>query len=97
MENFAFLQYLVILLVGLLFFREEITPWIKSKLGISDKKNPATSEQMSNLTEYVNHRQTEILAEQTRILASIHDDVKVVIRKHEEWERFGIPTRESKK
>lgn len=97
MENFAFLQYLVILLVGLLFFREEITPWIKTKLGISDKNSTATKAQMNELSEYVNHRQTEILAEQTRILASISDDVKSVLRKQDEWDRFGMPMREARK
>jgi hypothetical protein len=93
MEDFTFLQSITLLLIGLLFFRDEIIPWIKEKMGLKAKEKTATSNQVDELAEYVNHRQTEILDKQTAILESIHEGVKDVKRKHDEWERYGIPVR----
>jgi archaellum component FlaC len=107
MENFTFLESLTIVLIALLFFKEEITPWIKEKLGISNSKSNATKGQVDELAEYVNHRQTEILEAQTRILGEVknevtnhsktlgevHSEINKVGRKQEEWEKYGIPVR----
>jgi len=91
--EYTFLEYLIILLVGLLFFKEEIIPWIKGKLGFQKSEPNATSSQLENLAEYVNHRQTEILEAQTRILGEVKEGVSDIKRKHDEWERYGIPVR----
>jgi len=98
-------------MLGLLFFRDEIIPWIKVKFGMDPNKGSAnaTRGQVSELTEYVNHRQTEVLERQTSLLEkqntqleaqtviignikSGSDDVK---RKHEEWERYGVPIKKT--
>lgn len=105
MEDINFLQGITLLLIGLLFFREEIMPWIKAKLGLKTDGNNATQGQVTELTEYVNHRQTEVLERQTQLLEKqnsqlekqtiIIGDIKCGIddvkRKHDEWERYGVP------
>lgn len=105
MEDITFLQGITLLLIGLLFFKEEIIPWIKSKLGLSTANASATKGQVSELAEYVNHRQTEVLERQTQLLekqniqmeaqtviiADIKGGIDDVKRKHDEWERHGVP------
>lgn len=93
MEDLTFLQYLTILLLGLLFFREEIMPWIKGKLGFKGDGSNATKGQVNELAEYVNHRQTEILDKQTAILGEVKSGIEDVKRKHEEWDKYGVPIR----
>lgn len=109
MEDYTFTQHLILLLVALLFFRDEIIPWIKSKLGFSNENSKATKGQVSELAEYVNHRQTEVLDRQTQLLekqnaqletqtqimAGVKIGVDDVKRKHEEWDKYGVPTRKS--
>lgn len=95
MEDITFLQMITLILIGLLFFRDEIIPWIKIKLGMDPGKSnrAATQAQVSDLAEYVNHRQTEIMEKQTAILESVQVGVESINRKQDEWERFGVPTR----
>lgn len=110
MEDITFLQSMTLLLIGLLFFKEEIIPWIKGKLGMSQASSMATKGQVSELAEYVNHRQTEVLDRQTQllekqnsqleaqtaILSTVKDGVENVNRKHDEWERHGVPIKNKK-
>lgn len=91
MENLSYLESLILLLIGLLFFRDEMMDWLKQKLGFKSRTRGATKEQVDELAEYVNHRQTEIMAEQTRILAGIDNKTDKIIAKHDEWERHGVP------
>lgn len=93
MEDLSFTESLIIILLGLLFFKEELIPWIKQKLGFDSNKANATKGQLNELVEYVNHRQTEILDRQTEILSENRDDIKTLIRKHEEWDRYGMKIR----
>lgn len=51
MENFSFLEYLIILLIGLLFFKEEIMPWIKKTLGITTTNISDTIKELRELVE----------------------------------------------
>ncbi len=109
MEDITFLQSITLLLIGLLFFREEIMPWIKGKLGLRTDGGNATQGQVSELAEYVNHRQTEVLERQTSLLekqntqleaqtviiGNIKTGIDDVKRKHEEWERYGVPIKKS--
>jgi hypothetical protein len=95
LDDLTFLQMLTLGLVGLLFFRDEIMPWIKHKLGIPDK-TPATKESMEKLSQHVNHTQTDILDTQTKILEDVRACVKDIRAQHLEWEKFGIPTRDCK-
>jgi len=97
MPEYTFAEYLIIILIGLLFFKEEIIPWIKQKLGFNSDKTNATKGQVDQLAEYVNHRQTEILDAQTRILGDVKEGVEDIKRKHEEWDKFGVPIRNSNK
>lgn len=105
MDDINFLQGITLLLIGLLFFRDEIIPWIKGKLGMKVDNSPATQGQVGELAEYVNHRQTEVLDRQTQLLekqnsqleaqtiiiADIKNGNEDVKRKLEEWERHGVP------
>lgn len=110
MTEVTFLQGLTLLLVGLLFFREEIMPWIKGKLGISNEREHATRGQMDKLSNYYNHDTTELLQAINTNVVKVHQNVEKVhltMREVErqleglqvtnaEWEKFGIPTRNLK-
>lgn len=91
-DNLTYLEYLTLILIGLLFFREDIMPWVKGFFGFKTQK-PASSDDFDNLADHVNHRQTEILEKQTEILQQIKEGIENVNRKHEEWEKYGINTR----
>lgn len=109
MEELTFMQAITLILIGLLFFREEIMPYIKGKLGIKNDNSNATKGQVNELAEYVNHRQTEVLERQTSLLErqnsqlekqtvmmeDIRNGVADVKRKHEEWERYGVPLKKT--
>lgn len=45
---------------------------------------------MGTLSQHYNHETTDLLTD-------IRDGIREIIQKQNEWERFGIPTRESKK
>jgi len=110
-EQFSFLELLVFLLIGLLFFREDIMPWVKQKLGFNTDNHPATKEEFTELSNHVNHTQTEMLERQTKTLEKqteslgeirdcvkvIADGIKDVHNKHQEWDKYGIKTRCDKK
>lgn len=91
-NHFTFLELLVVVLFVLLFFKEQLMPFL---FGLFGKKssNPASQESFDNLAEHVNHRQTEIMERQTELLEHIKEAIQNVNRKHEEWEKYGIPTR----
>ena len=95
-----FLQVLTVVLIGLLFFREDIIPFVKSWLGISNKGEHSTRAQMEVLTQYYNHDTSRILndlsAKTDRMQHTLEDtneNVKNIARKQEEWERHGVPTK----
>lgn len=95
-SDLTFLQALTILLLGLLFFKEDIMPWIKNLLGVKSSApphQPATSNQVNELAEYVNHRQSEILERQLKVLERIDDRTKEILRKHEEYDKYGVKVR----
>jgi hypothetical protein len=91
MEDITFLQSLTLILLGLLFFKEQIIPWILAKLGMDPAKSNATKGQVDQLAEYVNHRQTEIMEQQTVILGEVKGTAETTLRKLDEWERHGVP------
>jgi len=60
MENFLahFQEYLILGLLGALFFKESLVEFVNAKLGIKKEKVP---EWGRNLTKYANHDTTERL------------------------------------
>lgn len=93
MESFNFPELLIFLLIGLLFFKEQLVPVLLNRLGFKNDSATATKGQVNELAEYVNHRQTEIMEEQTKILSSIKEGVDKANRQHETWEKYGIKAR----
>ena len=86
--DFSFIESLILILIGLLFFRDEVMPFILKKLGIKKNGNAhATSEEMQELKHHYNHETTELLTE-------INEGIKDLNRKHEEYEKYGIKTRQ---
>ncbi len=97
MENFSFLEFLILLLLGILLFRDQVVPALMSKLGIKMDK-PASGKQMNTLTEHFNHETTELLTEIRDDFREMRADfremsegIKVVHRKHDEWEKHVFP------
>lgn len=68
-------------------------PVIRKWLGMETKGIPATSGQFEQLTEYVNHQQTEILKRQTQLMEAILEIVRDIRRKQEEYDKYGINAR----
>jgi hypothetical protein len=100
---------LILLLVGLLFFKDEIMPFIK--YGVSkftgkqfdESQTPATKKQMETLSNYYNHDTTELLksidaniVKMHSALEKVEDAVRELKQQHSEWEKYGIPTRPPK-
>lgn len=86
MEHFInhFQEYLIIGLLGALFFKETLTHYIQSLLGI--KKQEKTPEWGEKLTQYANHDTTERLEE-------IKDSLGDVNRTLNEFREYGIKIR----
>ncbi len=68
-----------------------------------ENEKPATRAQMDKLANYYNHDTTAILnsidegIKQVRIaVESLDDRVKELHNTHQEWEKYGIPTRDRK-
>ncbi len=91
MEHFSFLEGLILFLIGLLFFKEQLVPAVMSKFGVNIKKL-ATSEQVDTLTEHFNHETTELLTEIRDDLRIMSEGVKTINRRQDEWERYVFPT-----
>lgn len=98
-DDLTFLQGLTLILIGLLFFKEEIIPWIKEKLGFKSGKM-ATSEQMEELSDHYNHETTDLLTGINEGIAKVNENlivmgetIKEVSRKQQEWEKYGVPAR----
>lgn len=101
MENLSFIEWLVVALIGLLVAKEVVVAlfgtWARKKLGLGTSVDSASlsaiaalGDQMNALSQHFNH-------ETTSLLQGIKDGVEALNRKHEEWEKYGIPTRECEK
>lgn len=66
-ETLSFPEILILILIGLLFVKEQLVLWVSAWLGLErdyDDGQPVTTirelaHQFSKLQEYVNHRETE--------------------------------------
>lgn len=104
--EFDFLQTLTLLLIGLLFGKDTVLPWIAQKFGIklgnnvenakdevmADNRNamqPLLSE-MESLSAHYNHETTDLLKD-------IRDGIRQINAKHNEWDKYGINTRDCAK
>lgn len=103
-ENFN--QYLIVLLLIVLFFKESLMSIIHSKLGTTPKIptwGVEATEKINRLTEYANHDTTERLEKLIKMeesehqsMQEFHDSIKDMARTLNEIKEYGIPCREKK-
>lgn len=92
----TFWQFLILLLVGLLFVRDVVVQWVRQKLGLGGGQEAQESDvgcRMDRLVEYVNHNQTEIL---NKILEAQREHNKLdekVIALLENMDKYGVNCR----
>lgn len=65
MMEFGFLEYLIIILIGLLFFKEQLMGFIANKLGVKQNgvSNAGIRNKLDELTDNHLHEVAEILRE----------------------------------
>lgn len=101
-----FLQYLILLLIALLFGKDTLLPPLLKKLGLSTGKTEVSQNnavlrnelqtllsQMELLATYFNHDTTATLKEMHDLLTSIQDCVKAVHTKLNEIKEYGVKIR----
>ncbi len=92
LESANFLQVLTLLLIGLLFGKDTLLPWLGYKFfgtkqpGESGdtRSLPRIEHKMDELQFHYNHEMTELLKE-------IRDNTAEMHRKLQEWEKYGSP------
>lgn len=108
--EFDFLQTLTLILIGLLFGKDTVLPWIAQKFGfkLNDQLKDARDEvmadnrnamqpllsEMEELKLHYNHETTDLL---TEIRDELRRGFGEIRTKHSEWDRFGVPTRDCEK
>lgn len=96
--EFSFLESLIIGLIGLLFFKEEMMGWVRKKFGMTEPSVPPWA---SELKQYFNHDTTGHHTETHEKLDKLnermesHKDVLTDIRNSlANLEKYGIKCRE---
>lgn len=92
-EGLSFLEWLILVLIGLLFFKEQAVAWISSKLGLKNGNGAATSGQVETLASYYNHDITSRLEKLVEASENIARGVERIQDKHGEWDKYGIKVR----
>lgn len=88
-----FLQTLILLLVGLLFFKENILSWIGKKLGFNNgDKVPDWAKQ---LQFHYNHETTELLKEIRDSQTGMCKKMDKAINLLENQDKYGIKVRKN--
>lgn len=97
-----FHEYLIVVLIAVLFFKESIVAFINSKLGreSSPEWSKKTNEKIDRLTQYANHDTTaklDELIEMEKVSAQndkeVRDLLKDIGRSLEEIKTYGIKCR----
>lgn len=94
--DFSFLETLIIVLLGLLFFKEYIFSFIAKWLGIEKKVEEEIPVWATQLMAYFNHDTTGHHEETHKKLDKVID---IVGKSHEllkQFDKFGVPCREKK-
>lgn len=96
--NPDFLQSLILLLIGLLFFKENVLSWIGKKLGFSGKER--IPEWAEKLQFHYNHETTNQNTEVISLLREIRDQQRSACQKSdkivmllENQDKYGVRTR----
>jgi len=94
MENFLahFQEYLILLLLLALFFKESLTEFIRAKMGLGDKEEvtPAWGER---LTHYANHDTTERLVKMIDLQERAQEQLRSIDSTLGEFKEYGIKIR----
>ena len=90
MENWNFQEILIIIMIALLFGKDNLLPWILQKLGYKNGNGKDLKGMMQDL-------QTHFNDETTTLLKGIKDGVDKLGRAHEEYDKFGIKVRDCEK
>ena len=78
-EGLSFLEWLVLFMIGLLFFKEQLLSWAGSKLGFSgEEEDEVTPEWAKRLIQYANHDTTKMHEKTHDKLEKIEDTMKEV-------------------
>lgn len=87
----------LVLMVMLYFMGAHAGVWPKFwKKGDDENKTPTVHDlyaEISKLKMYFNHETTERLDKIVERQKGIGEDVKSIVRKHDEYEKYGIKTR----
>lgn len=93
-----FLEFLIVLLLILSFFREEFGRWLKEKLGL--KNGNGVEKKMDHLVSHYNHETTALLSSILGELKWVRKDqnnqsekINTLINKVEEIIKYGVPER----
>ena len=89
--NFEFLQTLILLLIGLLFFKENVLSWIGKKLGFSNGSK--VPDWATKLQEHYNHDTTKLLEEIRDSQTNTCKKLDKVITLLENQDKYGVITR----
>ena len=78
-ETWSFMEWLIIGLIGLLFFKEQMFDWLGNKFGINEGEDPElTPEWAKRLIQYANHDTTKMHEKTHDKLDKIEDTMKEV-------------------
>lgn len=93
-----FMEFLIIVLIALSFFREEFSRWLKDKLGL--KNGNGVENKMDQLVGHYNHETTALLTSILGELKWVRKDqnahsekINSLINKVEEIIKYGVPER----
>jgi peptidoglycan hydrolase CwlO-like protein len=82
MAGFDFMEILIMVLVGLLFFKEQLFVLVRKKFGLSGQDtNNDLSTKMDTLAQHFNHETTDILSDIRDIQKDIRDAQKKTCEK----------------
>lgn len=97
-----FLETLILILLGLLFAKEQLIDWFYKYFGSGDgeskkKKKGGLTEQepqwAHNLAHYFNHETTDALKDIASGLNDLSDNQKEMINNQKEMMKYGVPCR----
>lgn len=89
-SDYSFLQYLVLILLGILFFKEELKRWFSDKLGL---KSRSLDFKMDTLSQHFNHETTHLLTDILAETKKSAEHAEKAVLMLEEFKEYGIKPR----
>ena len=100
---FSFQELLILILLGALFFKEQLLGWIGPKLGFKNGGEKGVGEKVDQLAAYYNHDTTKKLDELIDMHNKTHqfsdklyETMKDLARSVDEIMKYGVSCREKK-